>query len=278
MEIELTVVTTEVLNGKISPEPIETIKEELIKEFGGLTVQGCRGSWLDNGKVYEDINEKWLILTEKEVSEEKIMAYAERLRIATKQIAQLYRIDYNSFLIDAQGIIQKKKVKIQKRKIKQLGGSYEALFYCYKLAYWKHKKEIELAFSMLTREQKEKFVIAQKEFEEINHNRWKEWQQKLIQKEKKEDIMYYRWSQAQLKRKWKRAEKRLRKDCEIMTNKEIITQEMARQLYRRTARRPTEVINQCNRTEIEFIVNLQKMKEDEYIQHLREIGQIPKKE
>ena len=116
MEIEFTVVKTEVLNGKISQESIETIKEELIKEFGGLTVEECRGSWLDNGKVYEDINEKWLILTQEEVSEEKIMAYAERIRVVTKQIAQLYRIEYKFFLIDAQGVVKEKELaKINKQ-------------------------------------------------------------------------------------------------------------------------------------------------------------------
>ena len=61
-----------------------------------------------------------------------------------------------------------------------------------------------------------------------------------------------------------------------MTNKEIIRERIARQLYRRMVRKPSEVIEQCNRTEREAIINLQKMTEDEYIQHLREIGQIPK--
>lgn len=184
MEIELTVVTTEVLNGKISSEPIETIKEELIKEFGGLTVEGCRGSWLDNGKVYEDINEKWLILTKKEVSEEKIMAYAERLRVATKQIAQLYRIEHNSFLIDAQGIVKEKKIKKQKKKIKQLGENWETLYMATKLICQRQNKEIKLLFDKLNRNQQKNFLIKHNQLEEIQHNQFKEYQKKLIQKKK----------------------------------------------------------------------------------------------
>ena len=175
-------VTTEVLSGKISSKPVETIKEELIQEFGGLTVQGCKGSWLDNGKVYEDINEKWLILTEKEVSEEKIMAYAERLRVSTKQIAQLYRIDYKSFLIDAQGVVKEGKIKKQKKKMNQLCYNWDSLFVASRGIMQRQKKEIEFAFNMLTREQQKKFIIAQKEFEEIAHNQYEEYRQKLIQK------------------------------------------------------------------------------------------------
>ena len=210
MEIELTVVTTEVLNGKISPEPIEAIKEELIKKFGGLTVKGCRGSWLDNGKVYEDINENWLILTDKKVSEEEVMVYAERLRVATKQIAQLYRIEYKSFLIDAQGVVQEKQVKKQKRRIKQLGYGWDSLFMGTKLICQRQKKEIELAYSMLTPEEQKKFIITRKKFKEIEDNQWEDFRQKLIKREKKDGM--YKWSQDKLKRKWKRAEKRQQKE------------------------------------------------------------------
>jgi hypothetical protein len=120
MEIEFTIVMTEVLNGNVKQEPIETIKEELIKEFGGLTVQECKGSWLDNEKMYKDINEKWQILTDKGATEERIKDYAERLRVATKQIAQLYRIEYKSFLIDAQGIVKEKELQVEKQRRKEV--------------------------------------------------------------------------------------------------------------------------------------------------------------
>lgn len=55
-------------------------------------------------------------------------------------------------------------------------------------------------------------------------------------------------------------------------------EETARDLYRRTSKLPIEVIKEsCNRTAIEAIINMLKMTEDEYIEHLRQNGQIPKK-
>jgi hypothetical protein len=95
MIIEITVVTTEILNGKVKPETVEEIKDEMIREFGRLYILPNRiGFWYDkDGKLYEDTSEVWRIITDKPDAEEKIKVYADKIKIATKQLAQLYTIN-----------------------------------------------------------------------------------------------------------------------------------------------------------------------------------------
>ncbi len=58
----------------------------------------------------------------------------------------------------------------------------------------------------------------------------------------------------------------------------LTEENVARDFYRRMSKLPIEIIKETyNRNEIEAIINMLKMTEDEYIQHLKQIGQIPKK-
>lgn len=94
MKIEITVVTTEILNGKVKPETVEKIKTEILMEFGRLyTLPPNIGIWYDKGIKYEDTSEIWQIFTDKPDAEERIKFYADKIKEATKQIAQLYTID-----------------------------------------------------------------------------------------------------------------------------------------------------------------------------------------
>jgi ribosomal protein L29 len=95
MKIEITVVTTETLTGKANPKDIEEIKREICEEFGKIYILSNQyGVWHDkDGKEYKDISETWQIFTDKPDAEERIKFYADRIKEATKQIAQLYTID-----------------------------------------------------------------------------------------------------------------------------------------------------------------------------------------
>jgi hypothetical protein len=93
MQIDITVVMTEILNGKLNPEPLEEIKNELIREYGRMYILGPnKGYWKHEGIMYEDISEIWRIFTEKEDCKSNIEAYAKRIGTATAQITQLYTI------------------------------------------------------------------------------------------------------------------------------------------------------------------------------------------
>ena len=74
--------------------PLEEIKEELIGEYGNLFSIPTKGYWINEGKCYEDTNEIWTIYTDKEDCHKSIEAYAKRIKEATKQIGQLFVINY----------------------------------------------------------------------------------------------------------------------------------------------------------------------------------------
>ena len=98
MKVEITVVMTEILNGKVSSELLNQIRTEMIKEFGQLYTLPVKGSWIDNGKLYEDTNEIWTFFTEKNCRV-RIEYYAKRIKAVTQQLAQLYTIDDNPIFI-----------------------------------------------------------------------------------------------------------------------------------------------------------------------------------
>lgn len=79
---------------------LETIKAELIEEFGGLTESGEeKGYWNDNGKICVDSVKRWLIYTSSKDSFEIIEDFAKDIKAITAQKSQAFAINETLFFV-----------------------------------------------------------------------------------------------------------------------------------------------------------------------------------
>lgn len=96
VEIKIYVVTTENPN----KTKLDSVKVQLCGAFGGLTViNNCEGLWLDNGKLYVDNVQIWIIESSTVVSPEQILKYGEDLKQICNQKSQMISINGHPYFI-----------------------------------------------------------------------------------------------------------------------------------------------------------------------------------
>jgi len=93
-KIEFTVVVTETNKpeNKANKTELIALKNELIKRFGRLSVQECKGEWINEGKTYYDDCEIWTFFTDSKDCADIVDNYAKEIKRITLQLAQLYTI------------------------------------------------------------------------------------------------------------------------------------------------------------------------------------------
>lgn len=100
MRIEVYVVRTELKTLKQRAE-IQKVKENLITEYGELTeIQGTKGYWLNGDTIVTDKTDIWVILTKDNEDNLAIIEdYAKKLKVITRQSAQLFVINNTSYMV-----------------------------------------------------------------------------------------------------------------------------------------------------------------------------------
>lgn len=81
-------------------ETLETIKAEIIREFGGLTESGEEtGYWSSNGSICVDSVKRWLIYTESKDTFEIIEDFAKKIKATTAQKSQAFAINDTLYFV-----------------------------------------------------------------------------------------------------------------------------------------------------------------------------------
>jgi len=96
MELKIYVVTTE------NPDKtkLDAVKVELCGQFGGLTViNNCEGLWIDNGKLFLDNVQIWVIVTNGIVKPQDAIRYGEQLKNICHQKSQLLTINGTAYFV-----------------------------------------------------------------------------------------------------------------------------------------------------------------------------------
>lgn len=103
-EIKIFVVKTELKRKKgnlsslqkIELTVLNNLKEELIRKYGGLTeISNFKGYWNNNGEIWEDTGDLWLIygsFSESTIINE-LIPILRQIRATTNQLSQAYAIN-----------------------------------------------------------------------------------------------------------------------------------------------------------------------------------------